>query len=148
MAIKLTPKQENFCLAYLETGNASEAYRRAFNSERMKPETITKRASELLYLGCITGRLEELRKPIMKRHNITIDSLIDELEEARQAALTAESVQSSAAVSATMSKAKLLGMDKQIIEHTSPDGSMTPKSAITLNQTDIKNILTKINEGI
>lgn len=23
----LTPKQENFCLVYLETGNASEAYR-------------------------------------------------------------------------------------------------------------------------
>ena len=30
---KLTPKQEAFILAYLETGNASEAYRRAYNDE-------------------------------------------------------------------------------------------------------------------
>lgn len=148
MAIKLTPKQENFCLAYLETGNASEAYRVSSYSKKMSEKSVNEVASKLLNNIKIVSRLEELRKPIMKRHNITIDSLIDELEEARQAALTAESVQSSAAVSATMSKAKLLGMDKQIIEHTSPDGSMTPKSAITLNQTDIKNILTKINEGI
>ena len=148
MAIKLTPKQENFCLAYLETGNASEAWRRSYDASKTTEAVINVKACELLKNGKIVVRLEELRKPIMKRHNITIDSLIDELEEARQAALSAESVQSSAAVSATMSKAKLLGMDKQIIEHTSPDGSMTPKSAITLNQTDIKNILTKINEGI
>ena len=39
-----------------------------------------------------------------------MDDLIRELEEARTAALTADSVQSAAAVSATMGKAKLLGM--------------------------------------
>ncbi|SQE31532.1 Terminase small subunit [Mannheimia haemolytica] len=27
---ELTPKQEAFCLAYIETGNASEAYRQAY----------------------------------------------------------------------------------------------------------------------
>ena len=42
---KLTPKQENFCLAYLETSNASEAYRRAYDSENMKPESINVNAS-------------------------------------------------------------------------------------------------------
>ncbi|MGU9998175.1 terminase small subunit, partial [Bordetella avium] len=36
----LTPKQEAFALAYVETGNASEAYRRAYSAERMKPETV------------------------------------------------------------------------------------------------------------
>lgn len=58
----LTQKQENFCLAYIETGNASEAYRRSFSAGKMKPETVTKRASELLSNGDITGRLGELRK--------------------------------------------------------------------------------------
>ena len=29
---ELTQKQENFCLAYIETGNASEAYRKAYNA--------------------------------------------------------------------------------------------------------------------
>ncbi len=58
----LTPKQERFCLAYLETGNASEAYRRAYDAENMKPETIIKRASELLDNREIAGRLEELNR--------------------------------------------------------------------------------------
>ena len=31
MAQDLTPKQEAFCLAFLETGNAAQAYRRAYD---------------------------------------------------------------------------------------------------------------------
>lgn len=42
---ELTIKQEkNFCLYHVETGNASEAYRRAYNTDGMKPETINRRA--------------------------------------------------------------------------------------------------------
>ena len=37
MANKLTAKQHAFCLAYLETGNATEAYRRAYNAGGMQP---------------------------------------------------------------------------------------------------------------
>lgn len=59
--MSLTPKQEAFCMAYLETGNASEAYRRAYNAQNMKPETVNKRASELLANGVIAGRLARLR---------------------------------------------------------------------------------------
>jgi phage terminase small subunit len=40
----LTVKQENFCLAYMETGNASEAYRRAYNAGKMKPAVINVKA--------------------------------------------------------------------------------------------------------
>lgn len=113
---KLTEKQEAFCRAYLETGNASEAYRKCYDAENMKGSTINKKSSELLANGHITARIEELRAPIIQKHNITVDSLIAELEEARMAALCAETPQSSAAVSATMSKAKLVGLDKQVIE--------------------------------
>lgn len=122
----LTPKQENFCLAYLETGNASEAYRRAYDAENMTTDTISRKAKELLDNGKITARLAELREPILKRHAITVDDLLAELEEARQAAMKAATPQSAAAVGATMGKAKLLGFDKQIIDHTSSDGSMSP----------------------
>ena len=38
--------------------------------------------------------------------------------------------QSSAAVAATMGKAKLVGLDKQIVDHTSSDGTMTPKPTV------------------
>lgn len=114
--MKLTPKQEAFCLAYLETGNASEAYRRAYSAENMKPETVNRSAKELLDHPKITARLAELRRPIAKRHKITLDDLLRELEEARSAALSCENPQSSAAVSATMGKAKLLGLDRPDIE--------------------------------
>jgi len=78
MAKSLTLKQENFCLAYIETGNASEAYRRAFNTERMKPETITKRASELLSEGAIKGRLESYKKPVIEKMELTLEKVITE----------------------------------------------------------------------
>jgi len=39
---KLTLKQEGFCRSYIETGNASEAYRLNYNAEKMKPATVKK----------------------------------------------------------------------------------------------------------
>jgi phage terminase small subunit len=109
----LTIKQEKFCMVYIETSNASEAYRQAYNCENMKENSINVNASKLLADAKITLRLEELRKEHAERHNLTINDLIRELEEARKAALSAlPSPQSSAAVAATMGKAKLLGLDK------------------------------------
>lgn len=123
----LTPKQEAFCQAYIETGNASEAYRTAYAADKMKPESVNRKAKELLDNGKIAARVAELQGEIKQRHNVTVDSLLAELEEARQAALGAETPQSSAAVAATMGKAKLVGLDKQIIDHTSSDGTMATK---------------------
>jgi len=123
----LTIKQEAFCQAYIETGNASEAYRTAYAADKMKPESINRKAKELLDNGKIAAMVAELQGEIKQRHNVTVDSLLAELEEARQKALNAETPQSSAAVAATMGKAKLVGLDKQIVDHTSSDGSMTPK---------------------
>lgn len=112
----LTQKQETFCQAYIETGNASEAYRTAYAADKMKPESVNRKAKELLDNGKIAARIAELQGEIKQRHNVTVDSLIKELEEARQSALTAETPQSSAAVAATMGKAKLTGLDKVIVE--------------------------------
>jgi len=112
----VTPKQEAFCLAYIETGNASEAYRRAYNAENMKPETVNRKAKDLLDNGKITARLAELREPILERHGDTVDSLLKELESARARALAVD--RPSAAVSATMGKARLLGLDRQQLDVT------------------------------
>lgn len=122
--VKLTPKQENFCLAYLETGNASEAYRRAYDASKMSEQVLYNEAAKLLNNRKISVRLEELRKPIMERHAITVDDLLAELEEARRLALETEAP--APAVSATMGKAKLLGYDKQLIDVTSNGGSIAP----------------------
>ena len=56
----LTPKQEAFCLAYLEAGNASEAYRRAYNAGNMSGNAIAVEACNLLANPKIALRLEEL----------------------------------------------------------------------------------------
>jgi phage terminase small subunit len=107
----LTIKQETFCQKYIETGNASEAYRQAYDAGNMKPETVNKRASELFGSGAITGRLAELRGVVQQTHGVTVASLILELEEARKVALKRE--QAAAMVQATMGKAKLAGLDKE-----------------------------------
>jgi phage terminase small subunit len=57
----LTPKQDAFVLAYLETGNASEAYRRAYDVRRMLPATINNNASVLLRHNAIAERIQAHR---------------------------------------------------------------------------------------
>ena len=58
---QLTIKQEKFVLKYFECGNATEAYRHAYNAEKMKEETVTNKAHELLKHGEVAARLNELR---------------------------------------------------------------------------------------
>jgi phage terminase small subunit len=74
----LTPKQEAFCQRYLETGNASEAYRLAYDAEKMKPETVNRSAFELLENPKIATRLAELKARQLKRHDVTIDRVLAE----------------------------------------------------------------------
>lgn len=116
----LTIKQERFCMVYVETGNASEAYRQAYNAENMKEASINVNASKLLTDAKIALRIKELKSGHTKRHELTIDDLVKQLEEARQVALALENPQCSAAISATMGTAKLLGLvvDKTDIKLT------------------------------
>jgi len=108
MTVELTLKQEQFCQSYIETGNASEAYRRAYDSENMKPETINRNAKALMDDSKIATRVEHLKAQHQKRHNVTVDSLTVELDEAKDLANTTKNP--SAAVSAIVAKAKLHGL--------------------------------------
>jgi phage terminase small subunit len=77
---KLTPKQEAFCQAYIETGNASEAYRRAYDvSPDTKPETINRKAIEVLQNGKVTARIEAARQQLAEKHEVTADRIVREL---------------------------------------------------------------------
>ena len=116
----LTPKQEAFCRAYIETGNASEAYRRAYDAANMKPATVNRKAVELLENGKVTARLTEYRLAAQERHEVTLDSLVQELEQARVLAMAKEAP--SAAIAASMGKAKLLGLILDRAEHSGKDG--------------------------
>ena len=61
----LTPKQEKFAQLYVEKGNASEAYRQAYNS-KAKYETVNVSASKLLSDPKVSLRVRELRKQLEK----------------------------------------------------------------------------------
>ena len=128
--IKLTPKQEDFCHFYIEMGNASEAYRESYDADSMNENTVNRKAHDLLENGKITARLEQIRKEHQRRHNLTVDTLLAELEDARKAAFIGDKAQVAGAVAATMGKAKLLGLDKQILVHSNdPENPITDTKA-------------------
>lgn len=115
--MSLTPKQDMFCLAYVETGNASEAYRRAYDANGMKPASVNRKAKELLDNVKIAARLDELRAATIERHEITVDRLRDMLLEDREFAR--ETGKASAMVSASMGLAKLYGHLSDKVDVTS-----------------------------
>ncbi len=121
--MKLTDKQEKFCQKVVELSNTSEAYRESYDTSRMKDASVHRKAKELVDNVKIAARLEELREELRERHRVTVDDLVRELEEARQIALSAMTPQTSAAVQSTMGKAKLLGLDKQVLEISGPNGA-------------------------
>ena len=76
----MTPKQEQFARLYVETGNASEAYRQAYNTDNMKPETVTNEAYKLLQDPDISAMVDNLKAEARQRHAVTVDDLLHELE--------------------------------------------------------------------
>lgn len=121
----MTPKQEKFCRLFVELGNASEAYRQSYDAKRMKPESIAVQAAKMLASPKIALRVDELKAHHAERHDMTVDDIAKMLKEDRTFARQCQTP--AAAVSATMGLAKLYGHLRDKVEHTSPDGSMTPR---------------------
>lgn len=121
--MSLTPKQEAFALAYVETGNASEAYRRSYEAGDMSAEAIQVEASRLRDHPKVALFIEAMQEENKARHRLTVDDLLRELEEARMAAYQQEKPQAAAMVAASMGKAKLLGLEAPTkTELTGPNG--------------------------
>lgn len=140
---RFTDKMELFCLAYVETGNASEAYRRSYNTANMADKTAQREGYNTLQKPQVQARIEELRNQVMDRHEITVDTLLLELEQARRLAL--ETKKAAAAVTATMGKAKLLGLDKQIVELTGKGGApIETQSTIKVDQEALDAVLGRL----
>ena len=122
MSKKITIKQDKFSRLFVELGNASEAYRQSYScKDGAKNEAIHVRACELLKNSNVTVRIAELRAEHAERHNVTVDSITNELEEARQLAIVTETP--SAMVTASMGKAKLHGI---VVEKSSVDLTVNP----------------------
>lgn len=129
--MKLNANQEKFANLIFEGIAPSEAFKQCWKWENHSKQAIATDANRRLNNPKIAARIDELKAKAAKNSMITVESLIAELEEARDVAK--EEGQSSAMVSATMGKAKLTGLDKQIIEVSGKNGgaietvSMSPE---------------------
>jgi phage terminase small subunit len=130
--VKLTVKQEGFCQSYIETGNATEAYRLNYNTANMKPNTVEKKACELKKNGKVRGRLAELQKHHQERHNITVDSITNMYLNDREDARTAK--QYATAVAATTGLAKLHGL---VVEKKQIGGDPNNPLPVTINMNPV-----------
>lgn len=86
--MKLTAKQEKFCNYYLECGNASEAYRRAYSCSKMKDKQIWEESCKLLTRPNVAQRVEQLRAEMEHRSNFTKDNAVSILRDIATANVT------------------------------------------------------------
>ncbi|MFB8927123.1 terminase small subunit [Xanthomonas arboricola pv. juglandis] len=111
----LTQKQQRFVVEYLKDQNATQAAIRAGYSEG----TAKQQGSRLLTNADIAAEVNKGQRRVAKKAEVTVDTLAAELDEARRAAMKKN--QSSAAVQATMGKAKLYGLG---VEHRRLSGTL------------------------
>ena len=133
---ELTQKQENFCLAYIETSNASEAYRRSFACSKSKPETINEAACRLLKNSKVAARIAAIRKPAVESAEVTLKQHLDDLKRLRDLAEASEKF--GPAVQAEMARGKASGLYVDRTELTGKDGGpvemVAPKLEIVLHK--------------
>lgn len=99
----ITPKQAAFCREYLLDFNGTQAAMRAGYSER----TAQEQASRLLSKDMVRSEIARLQEQAAAVANVTLDSLLREVEDARAMARQRENA--AAMVAATTLKAKLTG---------------------------------------
>ena len=116
----LTPKQERFAQLYVELGNASDAYREAYDS-KAKPDSVHVNASKLLSDARVSLRVQELQEALEEK---ALWRRINSLRVLSEIALGGE--KDSDRVSAVKAINAMHGWDKQTIDHTSSDGSLAP----------------------
>jgi len=131
--MNLTPKQEAFCLAYIETGNASEAYRQAYNAENTKPDVVHVKASQILANGKVRVRVAELQAVAAEKAAITLESHLQTLAELRDQAKDAR--QFSAAITAEIARGKASGVH---VEKT--ESAVTSHSTVSITPPEFQRI--------
>lgn len=109
--MKLTLKQETFCKEYISNGgNATQAYKKAYNYSKMKEKTINENASRLLKDSKVTARLKNLQQPLQEKFEYTMEQSFKKFEEIQKLALANEKPDLTNAIKCEENKAKLCGL--------------------------------------
>ena len=131
---KLTSQQEKFAQQVAAGLSQSDAYKFAYPKSKQWPANPVYAKSIALAANVkVMLRVAERRERAAAQCLITIESLIRQLESARIMALAQERPQCGVAVAAIMAQAKLLGLDKQLVEVT---GSGLPVINVTFVKAD------------
>jgi phage terminase small subunit len=105
---RLTGQQELFCLEYVRTGIASDAYRVAYNvGEKTKPNSVAANASRLMAQVKISSRVQQLWD---KATDVTLGEVVAGYRQARNGAL--EDRQHAAVTGAVTGLARVKGFLK------------------------------------
>lgn len=126
MVVKLTIKQENFCQEYLLNGNATQAYKNAYNCSKMKDTTINNNSYMLLQNSEIIARLKELQQPLQEKFSYTVEDSFKNFLKVQELALQKQKFDSNGEmindpdltnyIKAEELKGKLLGLYKEQID--------------------------------
>lgn len=76
----LTKKQEDFALAFIQLGVATEAYRQAYGQNTMSMSTIAKEATRVLANPKVAARIAALRAPALKAAGLTVERTLKEVQ--------------------------------------------------------------------
>lgn len=127
--VETVPQSEKNCAfiraCILDTVTSRSDHYRAIFDSTASDTSVNGMASRLWTSPALKAYADEVRAEIRERFMVTVEDLLIELEEARQMGKDTESA--GAMVSATMGKAKICGLDKQIVEHRGdiPIGAVT-----------------------
>lgn len=124
----LTNREELFAQTFVATGVATEAYRAAYSTEKMKGSTVNRKAFDIVRRPRVADRIRQLRTEMAAAAGIDQLALVFNLVQERDLAMTLAEPQH--ATRATMALADLLGFTKQRMElEVAQVPALTPKEA-------------------
>src|SRR5262245_26199577 len=131
--LKLSQRQHLFVLAILDGASQVQAYRAAGYKCGL-PAVVNANANRLANSDSVKAALVAARSLSMARASITVDTIIERLEEARRIALQVDPPQTAAAVAAAMGQAKVLGLiiDRSEVHVTRDKPSLLPTKVLEL----------------
>ncbi len=138
----LTPKREKFVRNLISGMSQREAYRNAYDTERMKQSTVDKKASEIVKLPEVAQRIAELKEKFTERALYTREQAVKDLlwmqDNARDDIETngINKANAPAFLNATKQLTDLCGLNVQKLEISGVDKEISKLDALISQITD------------
>lgn len=127
----LTDKQEAFCVAYAEHGNAADAYREAFDvAPTAKRASSRAEAAKLLQRPEVARRIAEIQDNLRDLTLYSMQKAHEDLEALKQRALKANKLAVVKDCIAQQMRLHGLGSDRLDMRHAGHDGGPLPLASV------------------